>query len=436
LNKGKTKEVLIEAQRLREKVYGKCAIIDYFIAKSLCLDKYYDKSVQCFQYILQQYPLLPDSRNFIEREIKNCSKKVLSAKQVSQVEVMHIPMPKAGVSGTIGKMGRVDCSRIPKLPGYSYLKSEKELESRLFDLGDSVRAIEKIQSLVGSRYDVILSNPFILVFLKSEYISHTNAIKVAESIKTAYNFYLSRFNLRKPDKYITAYLMPDQFSLRTVARKIHGIDLSNDPSEVVLGYSILADLSLIGMATPRAGSGITSSDIGTIFGGDVGNIYHELWHLLIRTDAGDISPWLDEGMASLYSTAKWSNGILFGAETWRTKDLRLRKNGQFETTIYTPELANLLSFNWIDFHGGIQRNLCQASVNYSLANHFLLYIQGRGLLRNVVAAIKERQSPANNEDLGSEVDVVLIEKVLNESIQEVQKKFEDWFFKKYGFDLY
>lgn len=435
LNQGKTREVLSEAQRLRKEVYGKCAIIDYFIAKSLCLDRYYDKSVEGFRYILRRYPLLPDSRSFIEQEIKNCSRRVLSVRQVSQVDVMQISMPKAGVWGTIGKMGRVDCSRIPRLPDYSNLKGEDELESRLFDLEDSVHAIQKIQSLVGSRYDVIPSGPFILVFLKSQRISHPDAMKLGENIKTAYNFYLSRFNLRKPDKYITVYLMPDQLSLRTVAKLIHGIDLSNDPSEVVLGYSILADLSLIGMATPRT-DGISSSGIATIFGGDVGNMYHELWHLLIRTDAGDISPWLDEGMASLYSTAKWSNGILFGAETWRTEDLRLRKYGQFDTTIYTPQLADLLSFNWIDFHGGIQRNLCQASVNYSLANHFLLYIQGRGLLRNVVGAIKERQSPATNKDSGSEVDVASIEKVFNESIQDVQKKFEDWFYKKYGFKLY
>src|SRR5687767_15344718 len=72
LVQGKTKEVLAEAQRLRQDVYGKCAIIDYFIAKSLCLDRHYEKSEQCFQYLLTHYPLIKNSRAFIEAELKNC----------------------------------------------------------------------------------------------------------------------------------------------------------------------------------------------------------------------------------------------------------------------------------------------------------------------------------------------------------------------------
>src|SRR6188474_3109593 len=52
--------VFREATQLRKDVYGKCAFLDYYIGKSLCLSGFVPKSREWFQYILDHYPLKQD----------------------------------------------------------------------------------------------------------------------------------------------------------------------------------------------------------------------------------------------------------------------------------------------------------------------------------------------------------------------------------------
>jgi len=117
--------------------------------------------------------------------------------------------------------------------------------------------------------------------------------------------------------------MPDQKSLQTIALKVHGIDVG----KATLGYSLLSDLSLLGIADPD----------------HIGTLYHELFHLIVRTDAGDIPAWLDEGLASLYSVYKWNRDTLKGsASTWRIMQLNSR---YLEATgISVPVLKQLISY--------------------------------------------------------------------------------------------
>ncbi|MEO6454241.1 MAG: hypothetical protein ABIN97_09225 [Ginsengibacter sp.] len=420
LNQKKYQRVFEEANRLRDSVYGKCAILDYFIGKSLCLDGYKNKSVEWLQYILANYPLKPNARQFIKGEISSCnsnSTQPVATPASALMNVYTVPMPQAGVGG-ISKMGMTyDCTEREKLVNFGELVTEEELESRLFSPLQKKQAYQKLKTILNVDYSIDTNlSRYIIVSPKNMHIEESNVETVTNNLEKAYHFFVTYYGLRAPDKLITVYLAPDRNTLKTTAKLIHGIDIPNE----TLGYSLLADLSLSGMAFPD----------------QVGTLYHELFHLIVRTDAGDIPAWLDEGMASLYSIYSWKNEVLKGTgNTWRLKQLTstyLRSTRQ-----KVPSIENLLSYDWQQFNGGDGNNLCKASVNYALANHFLIYLQEKDLLKALMKTYRFRKPPGDKDQANESTEnISLIENLLKDSIGGIQKKFNAWFFDKYHFNLY
>jgi len=411
LHDGYYSRVFDECMTMRKGVYGKCAILDYFIAKSLCLDGYREKSQEWLKYVLDNYPLKTETRKFITTDINNCSAGNTGS---ALGAILTLPLPQASVSG-MSKMGRIiNCTDQTQLINWQNLFNENDLENRLFSTEQKDSALSKLQSLLGAKYKVNFLDRFIIVTVAEQNITDNQVATVTTLLQRAFDFYKNFYNLRAPDKLITVYLMPNQASLHNVALKIHGIDVGN----ATLGYSLLSDLSLLGISTPT----------------QVGTLYHELFHLVVRTDAGDIPAWLDEGLASLYSIYQWKNDTLKGAATWRIEQLRPEYINS--TGIGLPSLKELISYNWQDFNGGDDIDLCRASVNYALSNHFMIYLQEKGLLQSLVAQFKSRSTPGNKNDLAASDNISIVEKVCNAPIQTIQTDFENWFQKKYNFNLY
>ncbi len=73
LNAGEYDKVFDTAIKLRKQVYGKNAVIDYFIAKSLCLDGHKEKSTYCFNCIIKNHKLAGSKKDFIQQEINTCN---------------------------------------------------------------------------------------------------------------------------------------------------------------------------------------------------------------------------------------------------------------------------------------------------------------------------------------------------------------------------
>ena len=413
LRQGSYGMVFSEAMDLRDNVYGKCAILDYFIAKSLCLDGYQEKSQEWLQYILANYPLNNDNRTFIENEKQVCSSPLRPLLVSSEINTM--PLPQARVRSVMKSGETYDCTSNEEVINFKNTFSEEELQSRLFEISRQQQAIQKTKSLLNDEYTVFAKDRYILVTLKSASISKDQMDMVVSGLERAYRFYVSYYQLRVPDKLISVYLMPDFQALNKTAQLIHRISLP----QRTLGYSLLSDLSLLGIASPDA----------------IGTLYHELFHLLVRSDAGDIPAWLDEGMASLYSVSHWNNDLLIGDErTWRINQLQPYYLRITDQTI--PTLQQLLSFNWQQFNGGENTNLCQASVNYSVSNHFLIYLQQMNQLQPLMKMFKERINPGDTKQGKAPDNIALVEKLLNDSIQSIQKKFSRWFSDKYQFDPY
>ena len=112
LNAGEYDKVFDTATKLRKQVYGKNAVIDYFIAKSLCLDGYKEKSTYCFNCIINNFKLSGSKKDFILQEINSCNVPADNTEEVLVANpdfsyINNVALPEAGVSG---KMGRVyDC---------------------------------------------------------------------------------------------------------------------------------------------------------------------------------------------------------------------------------------------------------------------------------------------------------------------------------------
>ncbi|SEN09359.1 hypothetical protein SAMN04488505_10869 [Chitinophaga rupis] len=425
LQEGKTAEVFKEANRLRDSVYGKCALVDYFIAKSLCMDKYYDRSSIWFDYILAKYPMDDGSLAFIRQEKNACQpgRPAPLAAGSTLLTSMTIPLPKvgAGVRGRIGKGGYIveDCYENKTLVSYDNMLPDETLAARIFNMDQPDTALAKLQSFLPAAYEARVYKRFILVTLKDRSYNAENLERVAGSLDRAYNFYIKYYSLRPLNKFITVYLLPSQAALQAAAQDVHHIKIGNDP----LGYSILSDLSLLGIA---------EDDPSTI-----GTLYHELWHLVIRGDAGDIPAWLDEGIAGLYSNSYWENDVLQGNKTtWRLDDLRSKRLAEIGETV--PSLEKLLGYDWNNFYGGADKNLCMATVNYALSNYFMIYLQEQGVLQQLIQAVKNRRPPGTDSTTSVQdiQDITLLPAVTGKNVSALQTAFRAWFKKAYSFDPY
>src|ERR1051325_10177877 len=95
---------------------------------------------------------------------------------------------------------------------------------------------------------------------------------------------MTTYDMPAPSYFITVYLVPNDGILGLLASLIHGITIY----EGTIGYSFPYDQSITAII-PRM-----------IFG----TLKHELFHLMVRKNFGDIPPWLEEGMATLYEVSR------------------------------------------------------------------------------------------------------------------------------------
>jgi hypothetical protein len=237
----------------------------------------------------------------------------------------------------------------------------------------------------------------------------------AAKLEEAYRFFVQYYSLRPPDKVLTVYMLRDQQALRQTAQLVHGIQLP-DPN---IGYSNLSDLSLLGLGDAK----------------HQGTLYHELFHLIIRTDLGDIPAFLDEGLASLYSVSSWNKGKLIGDyRPWRLDELKEARNAT-DRFLQIPSVEKLINFSWDEFDGQETKNVCQVAVNYALSNFIMIYLQEKKLLQEMVTAFKNRPFvPEDSSKVKSNLQI--FEELVNDSIKNFSLKFDEWFSKQYRFNLY
>ncbi|HTS43270.1 MAG TPA: hypothetical protein VMH01_02665 [Puia sp.] len=410
---GKYDDVYREALKLRGDVYGKNALLDYFIAKSLCLKGEQDAAIREYYNIKKNYCLSPKQKRFLQSEFSSCStpdpselQSVLSVSNFNYLNSFQSP-----VGGVAGKMGMVfNCYSQLMYTHLDSLVSKPELRSRLFGLSEKKKAYESLKNRLGDEYTIDSSGRFMLVTLRSYSMNNIQIKSTADQLEKTFHFYTDYYDLRLPDKLITVYLMPGPAELRAIAKKIHHLDLPYNQ----LGYSCLADLSLLGIADP--------AQLATLF--------HELFHIVVRTDIGDIPAWLDEGLASLYTISHWENNILVGNnKPWRWNELQKASQSR-DPSMQVPNLTKLVEYNWDEFNGIEDSlfNLCRAAINYAYSNFLMIYLQHQGQLRLLVNAYKNRPKGSKDTVTGSAENKLILELALGIDIDSLRQAYNSWLY--------
>ena len=414
LSQGKYGDVFREAKEIRKQEYGKCLMIDYFIAKALCGDGYNKQSVLQYAAILKNYKLSDPNRNFITSEMKSCKpgeERVRTASINLDIRdfsnIMAMNLPEAAVRGKMGMIA--NCNMPPQELTYIKPVNNEELESRLFGIDQGEEAIKKYKSMLTSNYHVNLSGRFILITYGNTVLNNVQIASTSERLEKTYHFFISHYHLRPPDKLLAVYLLPDKNIFRQTAKLVHGIKVP----DANIGYSNISDLSLVGI-----------SDVTRI-----GTLCHEMFHLMVRTDIGDVPPWVDEGIACIYETSKWQGDQLVGdVENWRTDVLR---GARYEMSGKIPRLSEFIGFNWRQFDGFESNDLCKAAIDYAYGKHLMLYLQEEGKLTDLVASVKNRNEITNDSIVKIQTDIDLFERTLNNNIDTIERKFDKWLEKRF-----
>jgi len=231
--------------------------------------------------------------------------------------------------------------------------------------------------------------------------SATNLKKVGESLEDYLRFFVSEYGMRPPSFLITVYFAGDRTQLRDLARKLHGIALV--PGSI--GYSFPADQSMVGWADGKA----------------YGTFAHELLHVMVRNNFGDIPPFLDEGMAALYEVSGFEGNRAVGVPNWRGAILS-------KSWAERPRIKDLIQMNRSAFDdiAGPSDQLVpgeKQSANHATARYLMLYLQQRGELLPVYKAFLNRKV----NDRPAAQSVLLLESVLGRSLDTVDAEFAAWF---------
>ena len=225
--------------------------------------------------------------------------------------------------------------------------------------------------------------------------------RVGESLEQYLQFFVSEYGMKRPPYLITVYFAADRGQLRDLARKLHGIDLA--PGSI--GYSFSADQSMVGWADGKA----------------YGTFAHELFHVMVRGNFGDIPPFLDEGMAALYEVSGFEQGRAVGVSNWRGALLRKYWSER-------PGIKDLVQMNRgaLDDVAGpadAGSGSGKQAANHATARYLMLYFQERGELLPVYKAFRNRKV----NDRPAAQGVELLESVLGRPLRTVDTEFAEWF---------
>lgn len=408
-----------EAMQIRKsKAYGKNYFIDYIIGKSLCQTGNFPQAQKCFNYLLSAYPLNKELKSKLNDEAQHCN----NNSEEQDIDVVlallnTLISSKNNIPTAVsrGKMGWVLKCNETQTTGennggdfeLAIKMTPEEFSARLFEMDRKKEAINFYSTLLGNSYRADTSGRFIIITEKAMTIKNAEIAATANKLEKAYGFYTSYYGVRRPDKLITVYLMGSKPALDNVALLTHRLKLP----VVNIGYSCLSDLSILGNSDAKS----------------VGTLYHELFHLIIRTDIGDIPAWLDEGIAALYETSFWQNDTLKGQiNNWRTEVL----SAYLRTTSIKP-LKFLIGENWSGFTVNSYKDACETAVNYALAKHFAIFMQEHNWLQPVVTAFRDRKNVFTDTSYVNKSSIEILENSIGLKIDSIQKIFDKWLYITY-----
>jgi hypothetical protein len=276
------------------------------------------------------------------------------------------------------------------------------LAARQIRLGDRAGAERVARSAVPNGVTRVFAR-----FVVTSDARHT-ATQLADAnriLERYLDFFVRTYGMRSPDRYIFVYLTPSIDGLSRLASRHHGLSMNFG----AIAYSLRDDLSIAAV--------IPTTSFGSLF--------HELFHLMARSNFGDIPGWLDEGIASLYEVSQARADGFVGVGNWRGKVLaRFRE--------HIPSLKVLIENSRpmrLDASTARNRDLDEGMVREAIfsatGRYFALYLQEKGKLADVYAAIRDYSTSGDFD--GREGGVFLrIETITGMKLKDLDVDFRSW----------
>jgi hypothetical protein len=389
------REVLQLLIAYRERPYGRTAEVDYMIATSACrVPGLQDAASKHFRWILDNYNLTASQRAVVETERQSCA----SGGAPSAAPIGTL-LAHAGVGGKEFSWFGSELTPVTTDPVTVVRAIESaELSSRLFLISDQKSAASRIRELAGPGFRVEARGRFVLASASGHAPADLDAL--AQILEKTLRFFTSQYSISLPSHLITIYMVPSADALRSLAERIHGLRISYG----CIGYFFEEDLSVVGVIPQKA----------------YGTLFHELFHLVVRSNFGDIPPWLDEGMAALYEVSQFTDDRLIGQDNWRGPILERFWNSR-------PTVENLVKmdgrhFNILDSEGA----RLQRAINYATARYVALYLQNNGRLTKLYDALRNRKPLDVQRDPGTDA-VGILESAFQKPVAEIDDDFGRWF---------
>jgi hypothetical protein len=431
--------VAIDLIDFRKERYAKTPEVDYMIATSLCrIPGREADAVDYFDWIMANYELGPDL-GVVMGERSACGQ--VAAPQ--QVAFQIVP----GQGGAANVHGKLYYWLDPSAAAVGVQPitivrpmGAEDFSSRLFRrelVGDAVAATK---ARLGRQFTVIGTDFFVLATSSGQ--SDRQLATIASELEKFMSFYSAAYGLRLPSHLVTVYMVPGPRDMGEMAEGLHGIQI---PAPVI-GYSFRDDLSMVAI--------IPKTEIGTLA--------HELFHLMVRDEHGDIPPWLEEGIASLYEVSNVSGKYVpanqfasedapplsevdmgtppmvgstlavAGKPNWRGCVLQhLWIQRLMGDSVVRPTIEQLAGMDWRAFNEPASNEpLAQQAVNFATARYLMLYLQdkraadGQHLLFKMFPVIASRDpldikgAPADDAR-GRLADVL-------GPLEAVDREFEGW----------
>jgi hypothetical protein len=396
-------------------LYGRNAEVDYMLGTSGCrLSDLRIWGGNVLDWILRRYALSQQSRIIVQQQLALCR----SNRDLGTVEGPAISSSIETLFGAIARASgkSVHLSENGAVNYYS-AQSLREIpreimEARLVQLGQYAQ-VKRIIKLQAPKFDVHVFDRFVIVTNTAEKPEVLN--ETARNLYRYIKFIERTYGIVLPPYYVTIYLVETQSQLRELANKLHGMEVGGDTR----GYSFRDDMSILAVV-PNLYLGLGA-----------GTLMHELFHLTVRSRFGDIPPWLDEGIASLYEDSFFDGDKVVGLPNWRGPILR-----QLESK--RPTIQQLVARDWFAFEqpemapmigkGYIRPPSAPLmAVTLATARYFILYLQEQGKLMEVYETLRNQQpSRQDNQDVAAQTTVA-IERVLGKNISSIDSDFLTWF---------
>jgi hypothetical protein len=394
-------------KRHRDSSYGRSFEVDFMLGTSACrMQERRDRGAAFLEWILYTYSdrLTDEGVRVVKAELSLCRDQPRSLVVPELPAVGRIMMAGGRYEGKVFYREYGDYIGSNVYVAQSAPLPEARIRERWIVRGKKTDALRIAQQAMPRASASVFSR-FVIVSQ-----SNHNQRQLADAnrqLERYLNFFVTNYGMTAPNHYMFVYLVPSIEQLSELAQRYHSIR----PGRGTIAYSFRDDLSIAAVIP------------ATLYG----SLFHELFHLLARSNFGDIPTWLDEGIAALYEVSQADGGGVRGMPNWRGDVLK-----RFPRQI--PPLRELIEQRDSSLADADDRGRDRSESNMmfqrravfaATARYFALYLQERGKLFDTYKAVREFS--ASEDFTGTANGVIsLVERSSDTSIENLDKEFRIW----------